>query len=57
MSGPGRRSVLVAVTVCPVVDIDGDGDDQRRSSQNQLTPGMATWCPVRLNNHEWSPLL
>ena len=57
MSGPGRRSVLVAVTVCPVVGIDGDGDGQRRSSQHQLTPGMAAWCPVRLNNHEWSPLL
>jgi hypothetical protein len=28
MSGPGRRSVLVAVTVCPVVGIDGDGDGQ-----------------------------
>lgn len=57
MSGRAPRSVLAAVTVRPVVCIDGDGVGESRSTQHELTTDVAVSGAVRLNNHEQSRLL
>jgi hypothetical protein len=56
MSGQESRSVLAAVTARPVVGIGGDGAGECRFPQHQLTPGLAAWWQVRLNDHERSRL-
>jgi hypothetical protein len=56
-AGEGRDRVLAALTVRPAIGNDGDAVGESRSAQHQLTPLMAAWCALRLNNHERSSML